>query len=240
MTEPQTGDYQALGELEKMSRAVNYNDWIWQTISPYIGEDILEVGAGVGTFTEYLKTRSRVYATDIAQNCLQGLEKRFKEYSNIIVEMFDITRPPAEENWTERIVDTAICLNVIEHIKDDIGALRNINDILATRGRIIIMVPAFQFAYGTIDKLDGHFRRYAKRELLSKLEKTGFKPLKIHYFNSIGLLAWFYTNKIARDNATSMMKVKVYDKYFVPILKTGERIIKPPFGQSLIAIGEKQ
>jgi SAM-dependent methyltransferase len=240
MTEPQTGNYQALGELEIMSLAVNYNNWIWDTISPFIGENILEIGAGLGTFTDFLKTRSRIYATDIAENCIMALKERFEALSNIKMELFDITQQPVISLWTERKVDTAVCLNVLEHIKDDIGAFKNVNDILAAHGRIILMVPAFQFAYGTIDKLDGHFRRYSKGELSSKLKKTGFRLLKIHYFNSAGLLAWFYTNKVARDNATSVIKVKIYDKYFVPILRTGERMIKPPFGQSLIAIGEKQ
>jgi SAM-dependent methyltransferase len=233
------GDYQALNELEIMAQASNYNSWIWRAILPFIGENVLEIGAGIGTFTDYLKTRRNLYATDIGINCINVLRERFKGFHNIIIEEYDITADPIEKGWIGKQFDTAICLNVLEHIKDDISALQNVKQVLGLKGRIILMVPAFQAVFGTIDKLDGHFRRYSKAELSGKLKEAGFRPQRMHYFNSIGLLAWFYTNKIARDRATSVSKVKVYDKMFVPVLRTLEGIIKPPFGQSLIAIGEK-
>lgn len=240
MNTPDAKDYQALDELKVMSRAVNYNKWIWQTIRPFLGKCIVEVGAGIGTFTDYLAESGTIYATDIAQNCIVELNRRFNGRRNITIEEFDITSSPDANLWSGRGVDTIICLNVLEHIEDDVAALRNMNSILKTGGNIILMVPAFQCAYGTIDKLDGHFRRYSSRGLSSRITLASLCPESVRYFNSVGLFAWFYTNKIARNRVTSKSKVEIYDKYIVSWLSLLEGIILPPFGQSLIAVGKKQ
>ncbi len=240
MNDPDAKDYQALDELKVMSRAVNYNKWIWQTIRPFIGKCIVEVGAGIGTFTDYLADSGMIYATDIAQNCIDALNHRFSGRRNIAIEELDITNGADTDLWIDREVDTIICLNVLEHIEDDVAALKNMNSVLKTGGNIILMVPAFQCAYGTIDRLDGHFRRYSSRGLSSKISMAGLSPEKVRYFNSVGLFAWFYTNKIARNRATSESKVEIYDRHIVPWLSFLEGIIVPPFGQSLIAVGKKQ
>jgi SAM-dependent methyltransferase len=239
MITPDQADYQALSELEIMGQAKNYNAWIWRTISPYMGQSIIEVGAGIGTFTNYLIDRERIFATDIAQNCIGVLNNLFQKLPNVTIEELDITHAPDIQHWKPRKADTIICLNVLEHIDNDEAALGNMREMVKSGAHIIIMVPAFQFAYGTIDKLDGHFRRYSCSELKVKLKSSGLEPIRMHYFNSLGLLAWYYTNRIAKNRSTSVAKVKVYDKIFVPSLRLIESIVKPPFGQSLIAVGKK-
>jgi SAM-dependent methyltransferase len=233
----ETGYYQALDELKKMALAVNYNSWILDYIGPYIGKSVLEIGAGIGTYTLTLSERGTVYATDFAVNCIEELKNKFKGNDKIVIEGLDITKSPDKSLWAPRKIDTVICLNVIEHIEDDIGALRNMAATTARGAHIIIMVPAFQFAFGTIDILDGHFRRYSRQMMRSRFEAAGIKPVRIRYFNSAGLLAWYYTNKIVKNRETSIGKIKIYDNLFVPILKVCESIIPPSFGQSVIAIG---
>jgi len=239
MKNNQNPDYKALAELETMKNARNYNKWIWEEIRPEVGAKALEIGAGIGTFTEFLKEEREVTATDIGENCLEILRNKYRKSTNIKIEYLDITsinNPAIRETQ----FDSVIALNVIEHISDDIKALKNIDGLLKPGGKAIIMVPAFQFAYGTIDKLDGHYRRYRKNELVNKMNEAGFTAIKAKYFNSIGLLAWYYTNKIARNSSTSRTKVKIYDSSVVPFISKAERLITPPFGQSVIAIGEKR
>jgi len=231
-------EYQALNELQIMSKADNYNNWIWDTIKQYIGTNVLEVGAGIGTFTEYLLNKDKVYATDIAQNCLKALSNRFRENLNIDVLYLDITSKPDTRYWEDKSIDSIICLNVIEHIENDLDALKNMASILKPGAQIILMVPAFQFIYGTIDQLDGHYRRYTLSQVKKVLSLAGFKIPIVHYFNSVGLLAWLYTNKIVKNRSTSLGKVVLYDKYVVPWLKHTEHVIKPPFGQSVVAVGK--
>jgi SAM-dependent methyltransferase len=223
-----------------MANAKNYNRWIWQILSPHLGKSVLEIGAGIGTFTRYLKDCPKLYATDIADNCVSLLKSEFGAYPNIEIDYFDVTQIISTERWLRREVDTVVCLNVLEHIENDVEALRNIYSVTAEKSSLILMVPAFQFAYGTIDELDGHYRRYSKKDLVKKIRAAGFSICRIQYFNSIGLLAWYYTNRIVRDKSTSPVKAMLYDNYVVPFIRIAERLIEPPFGQSLIAVAEKR
>lgn len=231
-------DYDAIFELEIMAHATNYNEWIWYTISPYVGDVILEIGSGIGTFTHFLKDKKRVFATDIAPNCIEVLRNRFVNYRNISISYFNIELDK-HVPFTGRDVDTAICLNVLEHIGDDKAALINLNRLMQSGSKLVVMVPACQAAYGTVDELDGHYRRYARREIIEKLNYSRFRIRRCRYFNSIGLFAWYFTNKIARDRETSIVKLKFYDRYIVPILRVTESLISPPFGQSIILVAEK-
>lgn len=232
-------EYQAVTELDTMALAGNYNNWIWNTIKPFIGKRVLEIGAGIGTFTEYLSDRELLYATDFADNCIAILKNKYSTNSNISIFQLDITDETTVKRLGRADFDTAICLNVLEHIENDLDALKSINTLLSRDGKLVIMIPAFQFAYGSIDKLDGHFRRYSKREIAQKMKIAGYKITANFYFNSIGLLAWYYTNRILKNTTTSANKVKIYDTYFVPILRAIESKVKPVFGQSIIVIGTK-
>jgi SAM-dependent methyltransferase len=232
-------DYQALSELEIMAQATNYNAWIWKTIGPSIRGNVLEIGAGIGTFTRYIQRYHNVFATDVAQNCLDILRNKFEKCGNIIVRYFDISDAMENEYWVRQNIGTVICLNVLEHIEDDVSALRALHSILPRNARLILMVPAFQFVFGTIDKLDGHHRRYSKSELTNKLSLCGYRLKEARYFNSIGLFAWLYTNRVVKNKSTSIAKVKFYDRLVVRFLRTIESVWSPPFGQSLIIVSEK-
>ena len=231
-------DYQALSELEIMAGASNYNEWIWETIAPYIGNRVLEIGSGIGTFTEFLASKPMIIATDIAPNCIDHLKSRFANSRNVAIHELDIERIDFTE-WSNIKLDTVMCINVLEHIENDILALRNIHSILDTGGKLILMVPAFQCVYGTIDKFDGHYRRYSKVEVISKLSTAEFSIVQCHFFNSIGLLAWYYVNRVARSNRTSVTKVRMYDRFVIPFLRRLESILNPPFGQSIIAVSQR-
>jgi hypothetical protein len=106
-------------------------------------------------------------------------------------------------------------------------------------GRIILLVPAFQFLYGTIDRLVGHKRRYTKRSLKELLNKAGFIVEKIEFMNSLGILGWFLNNRILRRREESVSQVALYDRFFVPLIRRIEKIITPPFGLSIVAIARR-
>ena len=230
--------YEALSELELMSKAVNYNKWILEKIRNYLGKRILEVGAGMGTFTSFFLDREKIISVDVAPNCVDYLKQRFKNIPQVDVLQMDVSGDSETKKILGEGIDTIVCLNVLEHIEDDLKALKNLRDVLIPNGKLILMVPAFPFAFGTIDQLDGHFRRYKKRELKNKLESCGFKLLKIFYFNSLGLWGWYFNNRMVKKKSNSLQQVLFYDRVFVPILSFFERIISPPFGQSLMVIAQ--
>jgi len=132
--------------------------------------------------------------------------------------------------------DTIICLNVLEHVDDDISALQAIRRMLAPSGRLILLVPALPVLYGTIDRALGHHRRYKRAGLASLLEATGFKLAHIEYFNLAGVPGWWFAGRVLRRQMIPAASLKLYDA-LVPLFRL-ERLIPWRVGQSLIAIGE--
>src|SRR3989344_2255624 len=81
---------------------------------------------------------------------------------------------------------------------NDEQALININKMLKSNGRLILLVPAKKIAYTKLDKELGHFRRYEKKEIIKKLVKNGYKADKAYFFNLLGLFSWIIRDKIKR------------------------------------------
>ena len=98
-------------------------------------------------------------------------------------------------------------------------------------------VPAFEGLYSDFDRRIGHYRRYRLAELRSKLSTAGFEPVDLRYVNSVGAVAWWVFARQLRTNPTSPGSAKLFDRVAVPVVRGLERRLKPPFGQSVFAVG---
>ncbi len=225
-------------DLEIMSQSLNYRNWIFSQFSAYIGQRVVEMGAGIGTFTDLLKDREIVMPVDNYGPAVDYLRNRFKDQENVLPLKIDVSSQQLTE-LKQYTPDTCICNNVLEHIDDDHAALSNMFDILTPEGHLGLYIPAFQCVFGTIDELVGHKRRYDRKGLSYKLNKAGFKILELYYMNSIALPGWFLNNRVLKRNKESISQVLFFDRYIVPWLKAIENILHPPFGLGLIAICKK-
>jgi len=105
--------------------------------------------------------------------------------------------------------DTVICVNVLEHIEDDLTGLRNIYRALNPEGVAIILVPNGQWLFSTLDGVLGHYRRYSDIRLVVTMERAGFYiESVITSFNRIGVPAWFLNGKILHRKHFSSFQVK--------------------------------
>lgn len=77
--------------------------------------------------------------------------------------------------------DFVIALDVIEHIEDDLQALRKMHSLLIEHGVVLIHVPAYMHLWSTLDTLSGHFRRYTKHSLMSVVQQAGFTVKEVFY-----------------------------------------------------------
>ena len=135
--------------------------------------------------------------------------------------------------------DTAICINVLEHIEDDLLACRLTYEMLRPSGHFSIVVPALPILYGTIDEAVGHFRRYTRGSLREVLEAAGFEVVRCRYMNCVGVPGWFLTNRILKQQSQSTKQVRFFDTYVVPITRRIEALLPPPFGMSVVGIARK-
>lgn len=223
--------------LDRLSAAVEFNAWMADTIRPYLGRSVLEIGAGIGNLTRLLIARRQRYiATDIDGEHLSRLEARFQNRPGFSARYCDLS-DPGDFAALREAVDTVVCLNVVEHIEDDQRALRNIASALEPGGRAIILVPQGQWAYGAIDKALGHYRRYSAAELRERVERAGFTCEEMIEFNRISLPGWYLHGKLLGQARVSGWGLRVFDR-LVWLWRRVDRYL--PWGPtSLIAVARR-
>ena len=220
---------------------LNYNQWIFDKISPYIGNRIVDIGSGLGNFLGYLSERELVIAVDILDIFIEHLRKTYAGCGNIHIFKCDVQSDTIVEACGQYKPDTVICNNMLEHVQDDLRALNNMRRILNDRGNLILVLPAFKLLYGKWDKSVGHYRRYSMKEIRLKLKTANFSIKKSFYINMVGFLGWFLNAKILRNTPRCYSvegQAIFFDRYIVKPLRKIEDKLKPPFGQSLIVIAD--
>jgi 2-polyprenyl-3-methyl-5-hydroxy-6-metoxy-1,4-benzoquinol methylase len=207
------------------------------TIRPYVRERVLEIGAGMGNLTHALaRGRQRYIASDIDHEHLSRLKSRLRHFLNVETRTCDLSKSSDFEPLADA-VDTVICLNVLEHIEDDLGALRNIHSALSPGGRAIVLVPCGQEIYGQLDVILGHYRRYSEAQLRAVFEQAGFEVERVLQFNRISRPSWYITAKLMKRSRISRFQLKIFDR-LVWLWRRIDRFI-PWKPTSLIAIASK-
>jgi SAM-dependent methyltransferase len=220
--------------LKTFSLTHNYNLWIIDLFAPYIGKKILEIGSGIGNLTYYLKHFGDLSCVDISEYYLAHMRIDFPD---LTFHQIDVSDDKIRSLTKDRF-DTIVCVNVLEHVADDLKALTNMRAILQPGGRLLLYVPALPFLYGSVDQNLHHYRRYGKKGFESLLIRAGFSIEKLFYSNFIALFGWFFNSKIQRKKELSYWQTMLFDK-FAPIFEKIESWIKPPLGMCLIAIARK-
>ena len=223
-----------------LSERFNYNHWICENIQNFIGDNILEVGAGIGNITDFIIFRNNLTVIDINQHYIDYLNSKysFRNESNfnaLNVDIQDIKSSPL----ASKRFDTIICLNILEHLENDRVAVENMSSLLEPGGKLIILVPALKTLYGSIDVSFEHLRRYNKKELKSLINGQDIEIVKFYYLNFLGLLGWFINGRILKKKELPEKQTRLFDE-LVPFLSFAEKIIIPPLGQSLILIAQKK
>jgi SAM-dependent methyltransferase len=227
-----------LEDQDRMTAAENYFAWQSRLIRRELGRRVLEVGCGLGNFTKLLLDRDAVIAVDVEPACIQRLKQRFAGRSNLHAVVCDVAAMEFHDLARLR-PDTCVCLNVLEHVDSDAQALVAMASVLTPGGVVVLLVPAFQSLYGPIDRNLGHRRRYSRDALRRLARHAGLRVRKLHFANCLGFFGWWTNAHILKRQAQSERQIAVFDRYLVPVISAAERAVRPPFGQSLLAVFEK-
>ncbi|HEX8251850.1 MAG TPA: bifunctional glycosyltransferase/class I SAM-dependent methyltransferase [Thermoanaerobaculia bacterium] len=223
-------------QIRRRARLKRYNGWIWDRLRPFIGQRVLEAGAGHGAMTRFMYGRELVVASDRETAYVDRLRNMFRRRPGIEVERVDLDsdRSLALAHYA---FDTITLINVLEHTADDVALLRRAAQLLVPGGRVVIFVPAGQSLYGSIDDALGHARRYERDELVAKLQQAGLEVEHVSFQNRIARAAWRFNAKLLRRKALPSGQSRLFDM-LVPLLRKieGEN---PSSGLSLIAVGRK-
>jgi glycosyltransferase involved in cell wall biosynthesis len=222
--------------LDSLAGTKRFNRWMADTVRPYTGNRILELGAGIGNMTQQLSGGRKCYlASDIDEEHLARLRVRFRGRPNMDIRKVDLC---CAEDFADLRgqFDTVVCLNVVEHVKDDLAALRNIYSALAPGGRAIILVPQDQKIYGTLDEVLGHYRRYSDEQLRARMEEAGFVMERTLHFNRVTRPGWWFNGRILRRRTFGRLQLQVFD-WLVPVFRRVDKIFPWP-AVSVIGIGK--
>src|SRR5271166_1417958 len=211
--------------LARLNRAPRFTKWMADTIRPYVGDRVLEIGAGIGNLTANLVPRSEYHASDINPHYLDRLETLTHTRPYLQVHYTDAS---AAETFPAEQFDTVVCLNVVEHLENDVLALRNIRKSLDKNGRAIILVPNGPQLFGSLDSVLGHYRRYTQEQLVRACETAGFTVEKVLKFNRMGAPGWWLNGRVLKKETFGFWQIKLLN-FLVPILRPIDRFL--PFPQ---------
>jgi SAM-dependent methyltransferase len=218
-----------------MATAQAFNRWMYDRLARWIGRRVLEVGSGIGNMSQFFADRERVVLTDTDAGYRETLRTRFAQHPNVAVR--ELSLPEVPDGLVAERFDTIVCLNVLEHIEDDQGSLAAMRALLAPGGRLVLLVPAVPFLYGTLDRALGHYRRYTPTVLRERYAGAGLGMRHLEYFNLAGMPGWWFVGRVLRREVIPQGSLGLYDK-LVPLFRL-ENLLPWRLGQSLIAIGER-
>jgi 2-polyprenyl-3-methyl-5-hydroxy-6-metoxy-1,4-benzoquinol methylase len=235
----QTQDRYAADDLETMQEAKRYSAHLFGLLRPHVGSRVLEVGCGIGTMSRQLADVAEVVVgIEPNLNCASRVRQEMQGIPRFTLRVCHLEECDAAELASQRF-DTVVCVNVLEHIADDVAALRAFRDAITPGGRVLVWVPAVQAAYGPLDAELGHHRRYSKPSLRGAFEAAGLDLIDLRYTNPIGLVGWMYNAHVSKSTAHSVGQVRVFERFVAPWALPLERLITPPIGLSLVAVGQR-
>jgi glycosyltransferase involved in cell wall biosynthesis len=228
-------DQELAATLDNLDDAHNYRNWVFEFIEPYLGSEVLEIGAGRGTFTELLAADGRkVTATELSERAVHQLEQRFAGRPEVRPVHGDVLGQAGDRPY-----DSVVMINVLEHIADDVGALEQVAASMQPGGHLVLYVPALTRLYSEFDRRIGHHRRYKRSTLATVVSRAGFEVVDVRYVNSLGAAAWWAFAKKLKRTPTQGWSVRAYDRVAVPVVRRIESKRPPRIGQSLLCVARR-
>lgn len=220
-------------EFAALNEAENYRAALLRDFDLYLRGNVLEVGAGIGQITAGLRQKPEVkklLSIEPDADFCDQLRARFPGHDLIQGTVGDLK---SETDW-----DAILSINVLEHIEmdgEELAAYHRL--LLPAGGALCLFVPARPEIYAPLDKDFGHFRRYTKPGLRTKLEEAGFKIVRFRYYNFVGYFAWWMSFCVLKKRSFDVASVRLFDRAIFPVVHGLEsHICPPPIGQSLMAM----
>ncbi|MDX6471100.1 MAG: hypothetical protein QOF75_2903 [Gaiellaceae bacterium] len=227
-----------LWALRQLAGATRLQDWMFSVLRPRGPGAMLEIGAGIGTFSRRLLDAGAgpLLLVEPEQACVDELQRAFG--ADPRVELAQELLPGAPTLLARPgCFRYALCQNVLEHIEDDAAALAAVVDALEPGGELAVLVPSHPFLHSRLDDRFGHFRRYTRQSLRSLIDDAGAELTSLRSFNLLGVPSWWIAGKTGLLDISdgSLRAYEALVRWWRPV----EDRLHPPLGLSLVARAQK-
>ena len=222
--------------LLAMDKTPRFTRWLADLLRPYIGDRVLEVGAGIATLTNQFIPRDRYVAAEANPNHLDYLDAYALGKPYLDVRRVDVMAQDDFDGLASSF-DTALVCDVLEYASDDVTVLKNVYGTLEPGGRCVVVVPQHPWLYGSLDEALEHRQRYTEARLRQSFEAAGFQVEHVRDFNRFSVPGWWFNGKVLRRRHLSRIQLKIMDT-LMPVLRVVDRLC-PWSGQSVIGVGVK-
>ena len=197
---------------------------------------ILDVGCGTGANLKTLSEFGDAEGVDVSPDAIEFCRERG---------LRNVKLGAAEElPYESGTFDLVTALDVVEHLDDDVGGLREMRRVLRPGGHALIFVPTFMWLWGVQDVVSNHRRRYTLPELRRALEEAGFEVERATYANIMFLAPVFLIRLLMRitglkTDTEARINIPVFNPLFARILAaeaTFLRFMNFPVGVSGLCV----
>jgi SAM-dependent methyltransferase len=224
-------------DLEALADLPHYQDWLLDRFRPHLEGRVVEIGAGIGNLArQYVSGTRETVLIEPAPNLHPRLKERFASAANVRVLCATLERAVREKTIEEGVYDSALLINVLEHIPDDVALLRSARPLLRPGGALLLFVPALPWLYGSLDRLVHHERRYTSRTLRAAVTDAGFRVESMRYFDMLGVLPWLVAGRVVRVDRFDERSAQIFDRFVVPVGRAIEARVVPRFGKNLSCV----
>lgn len=197
----------------------------------------LEVGCGIGNLTRLLLAQpglEYLRAIDIDPAYVSRVRAEIDDDRLEVTASTAEAFCPQELRGEARGFDAIICSNVLEHIDDHLGVLKNFRALLRPRGVVYLLVPAHPCLYSGLDENLSHFRRYRRRDFHALAGAAELEVLRLRHFNPLGALGWWLNGKLLRRRELPRGQLSMYTRFAIPASRIVDRLNPFPVGVSLL------
>ncbi len=235
-------DQEGLDTLMAISGADAFNKWMYEATSPFLKGSILEIGSGIGNISSQFILRGKtITLSDIRSNYIRHLQTNFQKEATVKdilhLDLVENDFSSTHQNLLSAF-DSLFALNVVEHIKDDELAIQNAASLLKPGGSMVILVPANQWMYNSLDKDLYHYRRYSSGSLSKLMLQAGLNVQKSFYFNALGTAGWIISGSIFKNRIIKPGQMNLFNK-MVPLARLIDKITRRFYGLSVVVVAQK-
>jgi SAM-dependent methyltransferase len=222
-------------ELELFAKAANWKRYFASRICPHLGEQVLEVGAGLGATAQVLcKGEHQRWVclepdpqmAALLQSAVAGgqLPGCCRAHAGALADLD-----------AADLFDSILYIDVLEHIPDHRAEVERATAHLRPGGKLIVLSPAHQWLFTPFDQAIGHQRRYTKKTLAAVVPAS-LRCVRLLYLDAVGMFASLGNRLVLSQRMPTSRQLWIWDKLMVPLSRIVDPLLFHTTGRSVLGI----